>query len=474
MHVSPSFVHSLHFVGIGGIGMSGIAEVLHNQGYAVRGSDVMENANVLRLRGLGIPVVVGHAAENIRGADALVISTAIESDNIEVRAARERGVPITTRGEMLAEVARLKRTVAVSGSHGKTTTTSLIASVFSGADLDPTIINGGILNTYHTNARLGNGEWVVVEADESDGSFLKLPSIINVITNIDLEHMGFYQTANALEKAFRQFVYNLPFYGLGVLCSDHPRVRALMQKPLDRRIVTYGWEGHPTVRGENLRYLPTGVQFDVAISAGVPPFLAQTPQAQETCRIQDLFLPMFGAHNALNALAAVAIANELGIDMEVVRRAFAEFAGVKRRFTIVGACRGATLVDDYAHHPAEIAVVLKAAQQVRAKRRIVIFQPHRFTRMQALWDDFVKVLKTAEHVIVAPVHSAGEKPIEGIEHGIFAQALRTAGTAQVDTINNYDELLSRLAQILQEGDLVIGMGAGSISDWMARLYADLA
>lgn len=474
MHLSPSFVHSLHFVGIGGIGMSGIAEVLHNQGYAVRGSDVMENANVRRLRGLGIPVVVGHAAENIRGADALVISTAIESDNIEVRAARERGVPITTRGEMLAEVARLKRTVAVSGSHGKTTTTSLIASVFSGADLDPTIINGGILNTYNTNARLGNGEWVIVEADESDGSFLKLPSIINVITNIDLEHMGFYQTANALEKAFRQFVYNLPFYGLGVLCTDHPRVRALMQKPLDRRIVTYGWEGHPTVRGENLRYLPTGVQFDVAISAGVPTFLAQTPQAQETCRIQDLFLPMFGAHNALNALAAVAIANELGIDMEVVRRAFAEFAGVKRRFTIVGACRGATLVDDYAHHPAEIAVVLKAAQQVRAKRRIVIFQPHRFTRMQALWDDFVKVLKTAEHVIVAPVHSAGEKPIEGIEHGIFAQALRTAGTAQVDTTNNYDELLSRLAQILQEGDLVIGMGAGSISDWMARLYADLA
>ncbi|MDR1597623.1 MAG: UDP-N-acetylmuramate--L-alanine ligase [Holosporales bacterium] len=409
---------SLYFVGIGGIGMSGIAEILHNKGLVVRGSDVSENANVKRLACMGIPISIGHSSENIRGAHAVVVSSAIPPDNPELIAAKENNIPVITRGEMLAELIRAEKAIAVSGTHGKTTTTSLIAAVLNAADLDPTIINGGIINTYQANAKLGNGDWFVVEADESDGSFLRLPSTINVITNIDPEHMNYYQTEANLEQAFWQFIRNLPFYGLGVVCLDHPRVKRLFGKPAEgephsslghpeRRIVTYGFDGSPHFKAENVRFLENGTMFDVAVTQGIP--FASNPSLG-AYKMQDLFLPMLGKHNVLNALAAVAVAKELEISADVIKSAFASFQGVKRRFTILGQTCGVTFVDDYAHHPMEIKAVIDAARQAHAARVVAVFQPHRYSRFTQFFDAFADVLAKADIVIALPVYAAGESP----------------------------------------------------------------
>lgn len=453
--------------------MSGIAEILHNQGKAVHGSDITENANVSRLIRLGIPVAIGHHRDNVRGAQAVVVSSAIPDSNPEVIAAREHNIPVVMRGEMLAEVIRLKQAIAVSGSHGKTTTTSLIAAILSNADFDPTIINGGILNTYQTNAKLGNGDWFVVEADESDGAFLKLPSIINVITNIDCEHMGFYKTEANLEDAFRQFIRNLPYYGLGVICADHPRVAKMFcypsseAPPIDRRLVTYGVSSPSSnFKAENIRFLEDGTTFDVVVSLGVP----FTPSAVPV-RIQDVFIPLLGVHNVLNALAAIAVAHELRISPEVYKSALSPFQGVKRRFTVLGKKDGVTFVDDYAHHPTEIGAVLAAIKQTNAKRVIALFQPHRYSRFSSLFQDFLKVLAKADVVIVLPVYAAGEDPMKNCSSEAFVDDLKMHDKMHDNVyFSENKDVLKVVREIATDGDYCIGLGAGSISDIMSNLF----
>ncbi|GHS92910.1 UDP-N-acetylmuramate--L-alanine ligase [Alphaproteobacteria bacterium] len=464
---------SLHFVGIGGIGMSGIAEILHNQGYAVRGSDASENANVRRLRALGIPITIRHDEKNIRGVQALVVSSAISETNSEVVAARHYGIPIITRGEMLAEIMRSQKSIAISGTHGKTTTTSLIASLLSEARLDPTVINGGILNTYQTNARLGTGEWIVAEADESDGSFLKLPSIIHVVTNIDPEHMSYYKTEENLENAFRQFVRNLPLYGLAVLCWDHPRVRKVFSQKVDRRFVTYGLEGAPHFKAQNIRPNAGGTLFDILITRDIPLMLSPSgPGITPSRVIEDIFIPMFGNHNILNALAALAVAFELNIAPEICRTGLKKFQGVKRRFTLLGNKEGRTFVDDYAHHPEEIRAVLQAARQTPAARVVAVFQPHRYSRLSHLFDAFVDVLKGMDGVIIMPIYAAGEAPLEGYTPEALAARLQEEGCKNVFCAKDAEDLAKILKKETKEGDCVLGLGAGSISDMMAKIYEE--
>lgn len=468
----PHFVQSIHFVGIGGIGMSGIAEILHNQGYAVRGSDLKENANTQRLKALGIPITLGHKEENILGAQCLVVSTAIPHNNPELVAARRYRLPVLTRGEMLGEIVRFKKAIAISGTHGKTTTTSLIATILKAADLDPTIINGGIINTLQTNARLGNGDWMVVEADESDGSFLKIPSLINIVTNIDCEHMNYYKTEENLEKAFKTFLRNLPFYGLGVVCTDHPRVKKIFDEGVDRRLVSYGFEGTPHVKAENVRSTGEGSFFDVVITQEVPCLLGtRGPNILPSHKIHDVYIPTLGRHNILNVLAAMATAHELGIPVEICKTALMSFQGVHRRFTRLGVRDGVAFIDDYAHHPAEIRAVLEAARQTSPKRVCVIFQPHRYTRFSQLFDEFKAVLSTADLVVTLPVYAAGETPIEGFTHQSFAEALRPSLGDKTLSADTLEELGNVLSSLTQEGDLVVGMGAGNITDILTQLFA---
>src|SRR5713226_2354079 len=350
----PRDIGPIHFVGIGGIGMSGIAEVLSNLGYSVRGSDIAESANVARLRKMGIAVAVGHEAENVEGAAVVVVSSAIRRDNPELAAAREARLPVVRRAEMLAELMRLKTCIAIAGTHGKTTTTSLVAALLDAAHFDPTVINGGIINAYGTNARIGAGDWMVVESDESDGSFLRLPATIAIVTNVDPEHLDHYGTFDALRDAFVRFVENIPFYGFAVLCVDHPEVQALIPRVADRRLITYGLGNNADVRAINLKLDRTGADFDVQI---------ENRATNQSRVIVDLRLPMFGQHNVQNALAAIAVAQEMGLPDETIRRALAGFAGVKRRFTKTGEAHGITVIDDYGHHPVEIAAVLRAARQ---------------------------------------------------------------------------------------------------------------
>ena len=372
----PLTIGTIHFVGIGGIGMSGIAEVMHNLGYKVRGSDIAEGANVKRLVGLGIEISIGHDPANVEHADVVVVSSAVNPDNPEVAAARVKLIPIVRRAEMLGELMRLKWSIAVGGTHGKTTTTSLIAALLDAAEFDPTVINGGIINAYGTNARLGEGEWMVVEADESDGTFTKLPATIAVVTNINPEHLDFYGTFDAVKQAFQTFVENIPFYGFAALCIDHPDVQAMIGQITDRRIVTYGLSPQAEIRGENLRPGPGGVTFDVVFGA----------RGTTSPRVEEMRLPMFGRHNVENALAAIAVATEMGIDIEVVRAGLAGFAGVKRRFTKTGESGGIIVIDDYGHHPVEIQNVLKAAREATRERVIAVVQSHRYTRLLALFE----------------------------------------------------------------------------------------
>ena len=452
----PVNIGTLHFVGIGGIGMSGIAEVMHNFGYKIQGSDISENANVVRLRKLGIKVFIGQNEENLDGAWGIVISTAIQPDNPEVVAARARKMPLIRRSEMLAELMRLKWCVSVAGTHGKTTTTTMVSAVLDEANFDPTVINGGIINAYGTNARLGAGDWMVVEADESDGTFIKIPSTVAVVTNIDPEHLDFYGTFENAKAAFETFVENVPFYGFSVMCIDHPEVQALIGKIIDRRIVTYGFSPQAEVRGTNVSFNEGSALFDVEISNRLD---------DNVIVMKNITMPMPGRHNISNALAAIAVSHELGISEDIIRRTFLKFSGVKRRFTLVDKVEGVTIVDDYAHHPVEIASVLSAAREAYNGRVIAVMQPHRYTRLESLFDDFCACFNDADMVIVAPVFEAGEKPIKGADQDALINGLQSFGHRNVLKVNGPEDLPALISDISKEGDLVIYLGAGSVSQW---------
>jgi UDP-N-acetylmuramate--alanine ligase len=464
MRHGPLDIGIVHFVGIGGIGMSGIAEVMHNLGYKVQGSDLSDNANVARLRGLGIPVAVGHREENVAEAAVLVISSAVKRDNPEVQAARARMIPVVRRAEMLAELMRLKWCVSVAGTHGKTTTTSMVAALLDAAKFDPTVINGGIINAYGTNARLGEGEWMVVEADESDGTFVKLPSTLAVVTNIDPEHLDFYGDFEREKDAFDAFIENVPFYGAAILCTDHPEVQALVGRVSDRRIVTYGTNPQADVRAVNVRFENGGATFDAQLSERVAGG-AQT--------ITDIHLPMPGAHNVNNALAAVAVARELAIPADGIRAGFAGFRGVKRRFTRIGEVRGVTVVDDYGHHPVEIAAVLKAARQAYQKKLVAVVQPHRYTRLERLFEGFCTCFNDADTVIVADVYAAGESPIEGVSQDTLVDGIRQRGHRDVIKLDAASQLAAVVAGITGPGDVVVFLGAGNITQWAHDLPGQL-
>ncbi len=464
MKTFPLDVGTIHFVGIGGIGMSGIAEILHNLDYQVQGSDAAENANVRRLRDLGITVTLGHAAENVENAQVVVVSSAVKQTNPEVQAARARFVPVVRRAEMLGELMRLKWAIAVGGTHGKTTTTSLIAALLDGAGLDPTVINGGIINAYGTNARLGQGDWMVVEADESDGSFTKLPSTIAVVTNMDPEHMDFYGSVEALHDAFESFVENIPFYGVAILCIDHPVVQSLIGRIEDRRVITYGFSPQADVRAFDVRAAGGEMHFDVEI----------TGRDQDSGqRIEGFTLPMLGEHNVLNALAAIAVAHEMGIPDDKSRAGLARFGGVKRRFTKTGEARGITVIDDYGHHPVEIAAVLKAARQATEGKVIAVMQPHRYTRLAELFEEFCTCFNDADHVIVAEVYGAGEEPIESADRDALVGGMRARGHRNVTALTDVALLAPLVSELAQPGDLVVCLGAGNITAWATALPREL-
>ena len=453
-------IGTIHFVGIGGIGMSGIAEVMHNLGYTVQGSDIAEGYVVEGLRKRGIKVMIGHAAENLGEAAVVVTSTAVKRDNPEVAAALENRIPVVRRAEMLAELMRLKRTVAVAGTHGKTTTTSMVAALLDAGGVDPTVINGGIINSYGSNARLGASEWMVVEADESDGSFLRLDGTIAVVTNIDPEHLDHYGSFDAVKDAFVEFIENVPFYGCAVLCIDHPEVQAVIPKVRDRRVVTYGFSAQADVRGENVRPYPGGNRFDAVLRQRDGSFR----------RIEGIDLPMPGRHNVQNALAAVGVAVEMGCADSVIQSGFAKFTGVKRRFTKVGEVDGVTVIDDYGHHPVEIRAVLAAAREgVGTGRVIAVVQPHRYTRLRDHLDEFSAAFNDADMVYAAPVYAAGEQPIEGIDSAAMVAGMKARGHRSAHEIAGADDLAQALADVAQPGDMVVCLGAGDITKWAAGL-----
>ncbi|HPB23238.1 MAG TPA: UDP-N-acetylmuramate--L-alanine ligase [Novosphingobium sp.] len=453
-------IGTIHFVGIGGIGMSGIAEVMHNLGYTVQGSDIAEGYVVEGLRKRGIKVMIGHAAENLGEAAVVVTSTAVKRDNPEVAAALENRIPVVRRAEMLAELMRLKRTVAVAGTHGKTTTTSMVAALLDAGGVDPTVINGGIINSYGSNARLGASEWMVVEADESDGSFLRLDGTIAVVTNIDPEHLDHYGSFDAVKDAFVEFIENVPFYGCAVLCIDHPEVQAVIPKVRDRRVVTYGFSAQADVRGENVRPYPGGNRFDAVLRQRDGSFR----------RIEGIDLPMPGRHNVQNALAAVGVAVEMGCADSVIQSGFAKFTGVKRRFTKVGEVDGVTVIDDYGHHPVEIRAVLAAAREgVGTGRVIAVVQPHRYTRLRDHLDEFSAAFNDADMVYAAPVYAAGEQPIEGVTSDAMVAGMKARGHRSAQVIAGPDALADALATVAQPGDMVVCLGAGDITKWAAGL-----
>jgi len=465
MRALPLSIGTIHFVGIGGIGMSGIAEVLHNLGYSVQGSDISDSANVRRLREAGINVVIGHDAANLGAARVVVVSSAVRRDNPEVAAARARLIPVVRRAEMLAELMRLKWSIAVGGTHGKTTTTSLIAAVLEAARLDPTVINGGIINAYGTNTRLGAGEWMVVEADESDGSFLRLPAVIAVVTNMDPEHLDHWGSAEAMVAGYDQFVANVPFYGFAVLCIDHPAVQQMIPRLSDHRIVTYGFSPQADVRADRLVADRLGATFEVVVGDRF---------RGRARRMGPFRLPMLGQHNVQNALAAVAVALEMDIDDETLRLAFAGFRGVKRRFTKTGEAGGITIIDDYGHHPVEIAAVLKAARQAGARDVVAVVQPHRFSRLASLFAEFCTCLNDAGTVIVADVYAAGEAPIPGVDRDAFVEGLRARGHRSVVALPAPEHLAEMVFAVARPGDFVVCLGAGNITQWAQSLPDQLS
>ncbi|MEP3246837.1 MAG: UDP-N-acetylmuramate--L-alanine ligase [Sneathiella sp.] len=465
MRALPLDIGLVHFVGIGGIGMSGIAEVMHTLGYQVQGSDLSRNPNVERLEGLGIKVLIGHDKENLGDARVVVISSAVKADNPEVKEARANLIPVVRRAEMLAELMRLRWAVAVGGTHGKTTTTSLLAAMLDAAKMEPTVINGGIINAYGTNARLGKGDWMVVEADESDGSFIKLPATIAIVTNIDPEHLDFYGDFDGVREAFRTFVENIPFYGFAALCIDHPEVQALIGRISDRRLVSYGMSPQADYRAIDVRFEAGGARFSVEISERIG----------GDARIMKGFeLPMPGAHNVQNAMAAVAVGKEMGFDEVDLKTALREFSGVKRRFTKTGEVNGVTVIDDYGHHPVEISSVLSAARQAYEGKIIAVVQPHRYSRLQDLFEDFCTCFNDADSVIVADIFAAGEDPIEGISQESYVEALRTRGHRRVLALKGPEYLADLICEEANEGDVVVCLGAGSITQWANKLPSELA
>lgn len=461
----PRDVGPIHFIGIGGIGMSGIAEVMATLGYRVQGSDISDNYNVARLRKSGIQTFIGHAAQNIGDAHVVVVSSAVKDDNPELIEARARFLPIVRRAEMLAELMRFKSCVAVGGTHGKTTTTSLVAALLDAGGFDPTVINGGIINAYGTNARLGKGDWMVVESDESDGTFVKLPADIVIVTNIDPEHLDHYGSFDKAREAFLAFVENIPFYGFAVMCIDHPEVQALIGRVRDRRIITYGRSPQAEVRLVDVNYANGETVFSVKLTSR---------RDGSTHLIEGLTLQMPGDHNALNATAAITVARELGISDEDIAKGFKSFSGVKRRFTRTGAHNGVTVFDDYGHHPVEIAAVLKAARKVTERRVIAVMQPHRYTRLASLFSEFCTCFNDADSVIVAPVYAAGEAPIEGATHEALAEGLIARGHRNVYRMDAPEQLPELVADIAQPGDIVICLGAGTITQWAYALPGQLA
>lgn len=461
----PFDIGTLHFIGVGGIGMSGIAEVMHTLGYKVQGSDVAANANVKRLQALGIPVMIGHSAENLGEAAVVVVSSAIKAGNPELDAARAARTPVVPRAEMLGELMRLKWAVAIGGTHGKTTTTSMVAALLDAGAMDPTVINGGVINAYGTNARLGKGGWMVVEADESDGSFVNLPATVAVVTNIDREHMDFYDSFDEVRDAFQAFIANIPFYGFAVMCIDHPEVQAMIPTLSDRRVIAYGRSRQADVCATNIEMSPDGARFDVELGAHV---------TGGPVTLRELKLPMAGEHNVLNACAAIAVAIELGVNHAAIRKGLAKFGGVKRRFTKTGMVGGITVIDDYGHHPVEIAAVLDAARHAGTGQVIAVVQPHRYTRLAALFDDFCTCFNDADQVLIADVYPAGEAPIEGISKESLASGLRAHGHRKVTTLDNPDDLAQRISAIAEPGDLVVCLGAGNITAWANALPDQLA
>lgn len=465
MRTIPLDLGVIHFVGIGGIGMSGIAEVLYNLGYAVQGSDIAESANVQRLREMGIAIAIGHKADNLGDAGVVVISSAVKSDNPEVAAARASLIPVVRRAEMLAELMRLKASVAVGGTHGKTTTTSMIASLFDAAKYDPTVINGGIINVWGSNAKVGEGDWMIVEADESDGTFVKLPSTIAVVTNIDPEHLDHYGSFDAVRDAFVDFVENIPFYGFAVLCADHPEVQALIPRVSDRRVVTYGFSPQADVRALDLGADLAGMTFRVEIA---------DRRGGDPREIRDLLLPMHGRHNVQNALSMIAIGHELGMDNETIRRGLNDFGGVKRRFTRTGEAGGITVIDDYGHHPVEIRAVLSAARDATEGRVFAVVQPHRYTRLRDLFEEFCVCFDDADEVLVADVYPAGEAPIDGANRDALVAGMTERGHRHVSSLTDQADLAGIIAERAKPGDLVVCLGAGNITQWANALPNELA
>ncbi len=467
MRIMPQSIGILHFIGIGGIGMSGIAEVLNGLGYKVQGSDQADGYNLDRLRKQGINIFVGHDAANISDAAIVVVSSAIKENNPELAAARAAKLPIVRRAEMLAELMRLKMAVAIGGTHGKTTTTSMVGAMLEEGDFDPTVINGGIVNKYGTNTRMGQSEWMVVEADESDGTFTKLPATVAVVTNIDPEHLDHYGDYDAIKAAFHQFIENIPFYGFAVLCIDHPAVQAMIPEIRDRVVITYGFNPQADVHASNIRTDANGSVFDVRFSADI---------TGEELILKDVMLPMLGQHNVQNSLSALAIAHRMGMKPAQMKNALVGFEGVKRRFTKTGEAQGITVIDDYGHHPVEISAVLRAARQAVSGgdgKVIAVVQPHRYTRLHSLFDDFCTCLNDADHVIVADVYAAGEAPIEGANKDALAQGLRDHGHKSVDVLASSDKLAVMIAQNATRGDFVICLGAGDITKWAYALPAEL-
>ncbi|GGD56785.1 UDP-N-acetylmuramate--L-alanine ligase [Erythrobacter arachoides] len=461
-------IGTIHFVGIGGIGMSGIAEVMHNLGYTVQGSDMSASARVEALRAQGITVAIGHDAANLGDAAVVVISTAVRRTNPEVAAALDARVPVVRRAEMLAELMRLKQTVAVAGTHGKTTTTSMVAALLDAGGVDPTVINGGIIESYGSNARLGASDWMVVEADESDGSFLRLDGTIAVVTNIDPEHLDHYGSFDAVKDAFVQFIENVPFYGAAVLCLDHDEVKGVIAKVRDRRVITYGFSPHADVRAENV--VPDGglTRFDAV----------QTLRDGSEVRIDGIELPMPGRHNVQNACAAIAVALEMDVRHDAIRTGFARFGGVKRRFSHVGeiamdAGVGVKVIDDYAHHPVEIRAVLSAARDAATGRVVAVVQPHRYTRLRDLLADFQGAFGDADLVYAAPVYPAGEEPIAGVDEHALVAGLKARGHRLAEAVDGPEDLAEKLAASLAPGDMVVCLGAGDITKWAASLAADV-
>jgi UDP-N-acetylmuramate--alanine ligase len=461
----PRDIGPIHFVGIGGIGMSGLAEVLANLGYQVQGSDVADSANVRRLRDKGIAVTVGHDARNLDAAAVVVVSSAVKRDNPELVAARAQRLPVVRRAEMLAELMRLKRCIAIAGTHGKTTTTSLVAALTDAGGFDPTVINGGIINAYGTNARLGEGDWMVVEADESDGTFLRLPADIAIVTNVDPEHLDHFKTFDAVQEAFRAFVENVPFYGFAVMCTDHPVVQTLVGRIEDRRIITYGENLQADVRLADLQHANGQSRFSVVF---------RDRAGETTHEIKDLRLPMPGRHNALNATSAIAVAHELGIGDDLIRKALMGFAGVKRRFTRTGEWNGIPIIDDYGHHPIEIGAVLRAARESTSGQVIAIVQPHRYTRLATLFESFCSCFNDADTVVVAHVYPAGEAPIAGADRDSLVLGLRAHGHRQAIPLDAPGDIAGMVRRLARPGDIVVFLGAGSITQWAYALPGELA